>query len=53
MQNEAKGKDYVAVLDMPQIWGNERSLKMWAYTKNSEGREIVIKIFKSVRFPKK
>ena len=52
MQNEANGEDYVATLDVPQIQGNGESLKMWAYCKSSEDREIVIKIFKSVRFLK-
>lgn len=52
MQNEAKGKDYLAVLDVPQI-ENEKSLNMWAYSKTPADRETVIKIFKSVRFIKK
>lgn len=52
LQNKAKGKDYVANLDVPQM-ENEKSLKMWAYSKTLEDRENVIKIFKSVRFLKK
>ena len=52
MVNEAEGKNYVAVLDIPQIQGNEKNLLMWAYSKSSEDREIVLKTFKSVQFPK-
>ncbi|MEO6588820.1 MAG: hypothetical protein ABIP06_05780 [Pyrinomonadaceae bacterium] len=52
MINEAEGKNYVAVLNIPQIQGTTKNLLMWAYSKNLEDREIVLKIFKSVRFPK-
>jgi hypothetical protein len=52
MQNKAEGKNYVAVFDVPQIQGNEKSLAMWAYSKTPEDRETVKKIFKSVRFLK-
>jgi hypothetical protein len=50
MFNEAEGKNYVAVLDVPQIQGNSNNLLMWAYSKSPEDRETVIKIFKSVQF---
>ena len=50
MVNEAKGKEFVAILDVSQKSEATKSLKMWAYSKTPADREIVIKIFKSVRF---
>lgn len=50
MQNEGEGKNYVAVLDIPQTRQNMGNVAMWAYSKSLEDRENVIKIFKSIRF---
>ena len=50
MVNEATGKEYVAILDVSRKSEETESLKIWAYCKTPADREIVIKIFKSVRF---
>ncbi len=50
MVNEAEGKNYVAVLNIPEIQRNGKNLLIWSYSKTQEDREVMQRVFKSVKF---
>ncbi|MDT4966893.1 MAG: hypothetical protein QOJ64_1630 [Acidobacteriota bacterium] len=49
---EARGLNYAAVLYVPQMPEDRGNFTIWALSKSPEARDLVFKIFESVRFAK-
>jgi len=52
VRKEAEGLNYAAVLFVPQMRKDGGNLTIWTFSKHPEEREIAMKIFQTVRFPK-
>jgi hypothetical protein len=52
LRKEAEGLNCASVLFVPQMRKDGGNLTIWTYSKSPEEREMAMKIFQTVRFPK-